>query len=100
MTNWDAAQTELEQIAEDATDQMRKHGLNPEERSIRVENHELWITIWFPDQPDTKVLARNQEAMTILKEKITTSSSLPTTVNANYEADTGENFITAWWHSG
>lgn len=91
--------SDLQRIMAEAFEQMASEELAPTDYDVYVECGELWANIWFTEDAETALEARKERAMEIVKERIRTAeTSLPVTVNANYQIDATETGIACWWH--
>lgn len=88
---------ELERVTAASVELMKRLKLKPLDWEAYTDSStgELWVNIWFEQGPRLNV--RRKIALDVLKENIRTKSSLPWSVNVEYEAAATDTGIAAWW---
>lgn len=89
---------DLMMVIEQSIEQMEGENLAPDDWEVYTENDELWANIWFKSGAEMPLEDRKERALPIIQEVLTEStSSLPVSVNANFQADATERGIACWW---
>jgi len=97
---WGERREKLEGVVVESVEKMNRGGLKPADWEVYVDEGELWMNIWFDDDPKHTLEEQKSDGMEIFKQVLNKSDTgLPTTINVSYQEDTLTDGISCWWDS-